>query len=243
MKKILVLMVALFAIACTATKDATNSSSVSITTNQEENFYPLLLNEHIRTRKWDENFVRSIQVYVSKEFFLNSLSLTESDKTEFGKVIISENLITDKIKFPDKVKGTILKFDGTGALVQFHDGTNGKIGPPIWFVSSGSEFFLASNSEKNKIKSNGIVYTPTSWDVYLLFKMERGTKSKETEFTVSGLDVSGGASSDAKYGKDSVVPPVKDSVEKENNDQKQDRATQNTSSGEPKKTPAKIQPR
>lgn len=213
MKKLLIYFSALLIFMFTSCMNQKKSTSSSKKTdNSKESLEDLLYGEHVKGEELNAEFISGLQMYSSKKFTLNATGSYKNKSNEGGALKIEEKPVERIINFPDKIEGKIISVNKnlSSVLVQFHNGSDGKIGPPIWFHSNGEKYFISPSQNSKGITSNGIVYTPNSWDVYLKFKLIRNTNPEKDEFTVSGVDVNGssGTSTNPSNGNEFIDSPT-----------------------------------
>ncbi len=193
MKNLIISGLLLFGIlfaGCASQKTAQVSEKGTTQQDSKEVFVELSYEQHVKGLKLSAVQLSTIQMFASKAFQLTATGYSESTLVEDGTLVLQKVSLGTIIKFKDKIKGKVVRSDGATLMVQFHDGADGNIGPPIQFsaIGNGSYRIVTKNGV---IPYSNVKYTPSDLDVVLVIKFKERTSSGQNSFSASGLEVNG----------------------------------------------------
>lgn len=181
----------LLAVSCVAPKKATESGSRNSNVDESKEVYVEFdYTQHVKALKLTPVQLGTIQMYASKAFQLTATSYYQSALVEDGTLVLEKVSLGTIIKFKDKLKGKVIRVEGSTLLIQFHDGADGNIGPPILFSALGNGVYKIV-TKNGSIPYNGVNYTPSDVDVLLMIKYKERTRSGQNSFSASGLEING----------------------------------------------------
>lgn len=180
--------------SCDTLKDS--SSGGMKTSDSKEAFFDFSYSDHVKALKISQVQISTIQMYASKAFQLTATSRSQSTLIEEGVLVLDKVNLGTIIKFKDKIKGIVIEGGGTTLTVQFHNGSDENIGPPIKFSAIGNGLYRIVLNNKGDLLYRGVNYTSSATDVVLMIKFKERTSSEQKSFSASGIEVVGSSGSE-----------------------------------------------
>ncbi|MDQ5949971.1 MAG: hypothetical protein QG563_478 [Patescibacteria group bacterium] len=181
-------------VALASCKTPSKTTSEGKSSDSKESFVEFNYSEHVKKLNVSGASLILIQVYGSKAFQLTASSYSQTVLVEEGVLVLQKVSLGTIIKFKDKIKGKIVNVSNSSLMVQFHDGNDGKIGPPIQFSAVGNGLYKLV-TKNGVISYQGVNYTPSAQDVVLLIKYKERTSTGQDSFSASGIEVTGSGNS------------------------------------------------
>lgn len=201
--RLIVLGIVVLLSSCASTNKTSGTDKGK--SESKESFTEFSYAEHVKKLKLSSSSISMIQVYASKAFQLTATSYSQSVLVEEGVLVLERASLGTIIKFKDKIKGKVVNGENSSLLIQFHDGSDGKIGPPILFSAVGNGLYRIT-TKNGVIPYQGVNYTPSDLDVVLMIKYKERTSTGQDSFAASGLEVIGSSSNQAAPAQQNEYP-------------------------------------
>jgi hypothetical protein len=188
-------------VALASCKTPSKTTSEGKSSDSKESYVEFSYSEHVKKLNVSGASLMLIQVYGSKAFQLTASSYSQTVLVEEGILVLQKESLGTIIKFKDKIKGKVVNVLNSSLMVQFHDGNDGKIGPPIQFSAVGNGLYKIV-TKNGVISYQGVNYTPSDQDVFLMIKYKERTRTGQDSFSASGIEVTGSGNSNGNDSND-----------------------------------------